>query len=84
VRYAFASQQVANQYKHILDYKKLLEILPSSSPLIRDIERSMRLLAPRLEAAQKQETGEMMEKLKGLGNSILGMLSVALRGVYVE
>lgn len=32
----------------------------------------MRSLEPRLEEAQKREVGEMVDKLKGLGNSILG------------
>lgn len=32
----------------------------------------MDALKPRVEAAQKQETGEMLDKLKGFGNSILG------------
>jgi len=34
--------------------------------------RSLRLLEPRLEEAQKREVGEMVDKLKGLGNNILG------------
>lgn len=34
----------------------------------------MQQLKPRLETAQKKETDEMMDKLKGLGNSLLGML----------
>ncbi|KAJ7275322.1 hypothetical protein B0H12DRAFT_1086753 [Mycena haematopus] len=54
------------------DYTTLLKILPPSSPQIKEIERSQRLLKPRLEAAQKAETAEMLGKLKGLGNSILG------------
>jgi len=54
------------------DYNALLKLLPPTSPQIRDTERSLRLLKPRVEAAQKQETAEMMNKLKGLGNSILG------------
>ena len=32
----------------------------------------LRLLEPRIEEAQKRETGEMVDKLKGIGNSILG------------
>jgi hypothetical protein len=31
-------------------------------------------LKPRAEAAQNQETAEMLDKLKGLGNNILGTL----------
>ncbi|KAJ7646857.1 hypothetical protein FB45DRAFT_891631 [Roridomyces roridus] len=54
------------------DYTTLLKLLPSSSPQTTEIERSQRLLKPRVEAAQKEETGEMLGKLKNLGNSILG------------
>ncbi|KAJ6627212.1 TPR-like protein [Mycena sp. CBHHK59/15] len=54
------------------DYTTLFEILPTSSPQKREVERSLLLLKPRVEAAQKQETAEMLSKLKGLGNSILG------------
>ncbi|KAK7064463.1 Tetratricopeptide repeat protein 1 [Favolaschia claudopus] len=54
------------------DYTTLLKILPPSDPQVREIERSQRLLKPRVEAAQKAETAEMLGKLKGLGNSILG------------
>lgn len=39
----------------------------------KDIETKLRFLKPRVEAAQKQETTEMLDKLKGLGNSLLGM-----------
>jgi hypothetical protein len=58
-----------------LDYNKLLElIIPSSSTQsqIAEIQRSLRSVKPRQEAAQKAETGEMMNKLKGLGDSLLG------------
>lgn len=34
-------------------------------------QRESRLLAPRLEDAKQKEMAEMMDKLKGLGNSIL-------------
>ncbi|KAJ7357080.1 TPR-like protein [Mycena albidolilacea] len=54
------------------DYTTLLKILPPSNPQIKEIERSQHLLKPRLEAAQKAETAEMLSKLKGMGNSILG------------
>ena len=37
-----------------------------------EAKRSLRLLEPRIEEAQKREMGEMVDKLKGLGNSILG------------
>ncbi|KDQ30605.1 hypothetical protein PLEOSDRAFT_172987 [Pleurotus ostreatus PC15] len=55
-----------------LDYKKLLTLLPQGSSQGRDVERSLRAIGPRVEAAQKAETAEMLGKLKGLGNSILG------------
>ncbi|KAH9898055.1 hypothetical protein C8Q73DRAFT_683540 [Cubamyces lactineus] len=54
------------------DYKKLLELLPSRSPELVAIRRSLAALPPHIEAAQKRETTEMLDKLKGLGNSILG------------
>jgi len=50
----------------------LLKLLPSSSPQIREIETSLQNLKPRVEAAQQQETAEMLGKLEGLGNTILG------------
>ncbi|KAF4572734.1 hypothetical protein EYR36_007244 [Pleurotus pulmonarius] len=55
-----------------LDYKKLLTLLPQGSSQGRDVERSLRAVGPRVEAAQKAETAEMLGKLKGLGNSFLG------------
>jgi len=54
------------------DYNKLLTILPESSDEVKEIHRTLRVLKPRLEEAQKQETAEMIDKLKGMGNSILG------------
>ena len=54
------------------DYTTLLTLLPASSPSSREVRRSLEAIKPRVEAAQKQETAEMLDKLKGLGNSILG------------
>lgn len=54
------------------DYTNLLNILPGHSPLINEIQNVLRKLKPRKEAAQSAEMGEMMEKLKGVGNSLLG------------
>jgi hypothetical protein len=39
---------------------------------VAEAKRSLRLLEPRIEEAQKREMGEMVDKLKGLGNSVLG------------
>ncbi|KAG2146549.1 TPR-like protein [Suillus bovinus] len=54
------------------DYKSLLELLPPTSPQIAQTKRSLQLLEPRQQAAQKKEMAEMTGKLKNLGNSILG------------
>ena len=54
-----------------LDYNKLLTLISSPSQ-IADIRRKLQALKPRLENAQKREMDEMMSKLKGLGNSLLG------------
>lgn len=53
-----------------IDYTKLLELLPSAQR--SEVNRSLSQLKPRVAAAQKRETDEMFDKLKGLGNSILG------------
>jgi len=54
------------------DYNTLITLLPPSSNQVAEVKRSLRLLEPRLEEAQKREVGEMVDKLKGLGNSVLG------------
>lgn len=54
------------------DYKSLLELLPPMSPQVAQTKRSLQLLEPRQQAAQKKEMAEMTGKLKSLGNSILG------------
>jgi len=54
------------------DYKLLLELLPPTSPQVSQTKRSLKLLEPRQQAAQKKEMAEMTGKLKNLGNSILG------------
>jgi hypothetical protein len=53
------------------DYNKLLSLISSPSQLA-DIRKKLQALKPRLEAAQKGEMDEMLSKLKGLGNSLLG------------
>jgi hypothetical protein len=49
-----------------------MALLPPSSNQAADAKRSLRMLEPRLEEAQKREVGEMVDKLKGIGNSVLG------------
>ncbi|KAF8167914.1 hypothetical protein B0H34DRAFT_37492 [Crassisporium funariophilum] len=51
------------------DYNTLLKLSTSASQQA-DIRRKLQSIKPRLETAQKKETGEMVDKLKGLGNSI--------------
>lgn len=46
--------------------------MPPNSPQIKETERSLQRLKPRLDDTQKRETAEMLDKLKGLGNSVLG------------
>lgn len=55
-----------------IDYTKLITLLPPSSDQVAEARRSLRLLEPRIEEVQKREMGEMVDKLKGFGNSILG------------
>lgn len=59
------------------DYNTLLELLPPSSPERTSIQRSLRAIKPRVEEAQKKETAEMLDKLKGIGNSILGKFGLS-------
>jgi len=54
------------------DYAQLLTLVTPGAPQARKYNDALRELKPRVEAAQKRETGEMMDKLKGLGNTILG------------
>ena len=53
------------------DYNTLLKLYTSPKQ-VNETRKKLQYLKPRLEAAQKQETDEMLSKLKGLGNSILG------------
>ncbi|KAN0125130.1 TPR-like protein [Russula decolorans] len=59
------------------DYTKLVTLLPPSSDQVAEAKRSLRLLEPRIEEAQKREMGEMVDKMKGLGNSILGRFGLS-------
>ncbi|KAH9171829.1 hypothetical protein EDB89DRAFT_2114350 [Lactarius sanguifluus] len=59
------------------DYTALLTQLPSSSNQVVEVNRSLRLLEPRIEEAQKREVGEVVDGLKGLGNSVLGRFGLS-------
>jgi len=54
------------------DYRMLLSLLPESSAQRSEITRTLRNLEPRVENQRKEEMGEMMGKLKELGNTFLG------------
>src|SRR5882762_4601267 len=69
----FCSLQSSSNATSIIDYTVLLELLPPSSPQLVDVKRLLQSIKPRLEQAQKRETSEMLDKLKGIGNSVLGM-----------
>ncbi|KAG2023272.1 phosphoprotein phosphatase [Coprinopsis cinerea AmutBmut pab1-1] len=58
------------------DYKALQQLAKSSLQK-SEIETKLKNLQPRLEAAQKKETAEMVDKLKGFGNSILGRFGLS-------
>ena len=60
------------EFISMTDYQTLLDLLPSTSPQLPEVRRSLQSIKPRAEQAQKKEMGEMMDKLKGLGNSVLG------------
>lgn len=81
--YSFCCRGSLNpNYTGRADYNTLLKLLPPGSET-KDIQNKLQKLKPRLETAQKRETTEMLDKLKTLGNSILGKsnrsVSVALR-----
>ncbi|KAF5377688.1 hypothetical protein D9615_005234 [Tricholomella constricta] len=83
-----SSNEVINSWSSLTaameDYTALLKLLPPSSSQSRDTERSMKLLKPRIEDAQKKETAEMLDKLKGLGNSILGNFGLSTDNFKLE
>ena len=55
------------------DYRTLLGLLPESSAQRSEINRKLRNLEPRIENQRKEEMGEMVGKLKELGNTFLGL-----------
>ena len=62
-------------YLDIVDYITTLEILPPDSTWIGEIKRALMSLESRIEAAQKRETEDMIEKSKRDGKKRLGLFS---------
>jgi len=56
----------------IPDYNTLLKLQPTDKES-KEIQDALQRIKPHLETAQKRETAEMLDKLKTLGNSFLGM-----------
>ena len=56
------------------DYRTLLSLLPESSAQRSEINRTLRGLETRIENQREKEMGEMVGKLKELGNTFLGSL----------
>lgn len=73
-RYRNASDAVLLTLTKATDYRTLLNLLPQSSAQRSEINRTLRNLEPRIEDQRKKEMGEMMGKLKELGNTFLGAL----------
>ncbi|KAF8912851.1 hypothetical protein CPB84DRAFT_1811859 [Gymnopilus junonius] len=71
-----ASNDILNTWTSLTaiqeDYNALLKLVPSTT-YQADIKRKLDRLQPRIETAQKKETDEMLDKLKGLGNSNFGL-----------
>lgn len=62
------------------DYRTLLSPIMQGflSPTdLRSVKEASKVLTPRLNEAKEREMGEMMDKLKGLGNSVLGMFGMS-------
>jgi tetratricopeptide (TPR) repeat protein len=64
------------------DYNKLLSLVSAPSQLA-DLRKKLQALKPRIEVAQKSEMDEMLSKLKGLGNSLLGQCNELVNFKFV-
>jgi len=59
------------------DYEALLRVLPSGSPLLRSTRSSLATLPHRITTQQNKEKDEMINKLKELGDGILGKFGLS-------
>lgn len=60
-----------------VDYEKLMQVLPRSSPQYPTIRSALATLPRRIAAQQDKEKEEMMSQLKELGNGILGKFGLS-------
>lgn len=61
------------------DWKKLQTLAGSDMTLLNSAKVAERRLPPRIDVKKADETKEMMDKLKGMGNSLLGLPSHVYR-----
>ncbi|KAL7417772.1 hypothetical protein BDY24DRAFT_335514, partial [Mrakia frigida] len=68
------------------DLKLLLPLLPSSPPsaFYKQSRSLLASLPPKIKEKQDKEKDEMMDKLKGLGNSVLGRLGLSTENFKFE
>jgi len=66
------------------DLKHLLTLLPGTDPLRKDTTRQLARVEPLLAKAQKAETDEMLNKLKDLGNNVLGNFGLSTNNFNFE
>jgi hypothetical protein len=59
------------------DYTALTQILPKSSPLYQQAQRSLTSLPTRIRTQQEKEKDEMLSKLKDIGDGLLGRFGLS-------
>jgi tetratricopeptide (TPR) repeat protein len=73
VRCAQAREELGQLKAALTDYEKALELTPNL-PVARDARRR---LPPLIAEQEERDKAEMVEKLKGLGNSFLGLFGMS-------
>ncbi|EMR08956.1 hypothetical protein PNEG_02735 [Pneumocystis murina B123] len=61
----------------LLDYEDIKKRLPGSSPIHKSIKESISRVKPILSEVQEREKTQMLNKLKDLGNNILGKFGLS-------
>lgn len=59
------------------DYRNLISVLPKSSPQLSTAQKALASLPSRIAKQQEMEKNEMMDKLKELGNGLLGKFGLS-------